>query len=68
MSVLGYGMSASVVCHCPAQLIGKLLNCSCIQNLQNTEHAVTYLGFGIIGMGIILFIHGWRSMRSFITH
>jgi uncharacterized membrane protein YidH (DUF202 family) len=64
VSILGYGMSANVVCHCPAQLIGKPLNCHCLANLQNSEHVVTYLGFGIISMGIILFVYGWRTMKS----
>ena len=63
-SILGYDMSANVICHCPAQLIGKSLRCPCVENLQNSEHIVTYLGFGIISTGIILFVYGWRTMKS----
>jgi hypothetical protein len=68
VSILGYGMSANMVCHCPSQLIGKPLSCACVENLKNIEHVVTYLGFGIIGIGIILFVYGWRTMKSFITN
>ncbi|MGB9124261.1 MAG: hypothetical protein WA833_08685 [Nitrosotalea sp.] len=68
MSILGYGMSANVVCHCPAQLIEKHLSCLCVENLHNNEHIITYFGFGIISTGIILFIYGWKTMKSFITN
>lgn len=68
VSILGSGMSVNVICHCPTKLIGKALSCPCGENLQNIEHIVTYLGFGIISMGIILFVYGWRTMKSFITN
>lgn len=68
VSILGYGMFGNVVCHCPAQLIDKPLSCPCVENLQNIEHIVTYFGFGIISMGIILFVHGWITMKSFTTN
>lgn len=68
ISILGYGISANVVCHCPAHIIGKPLGCTCVENLKNIEHIVTYLGFGIISTGIILFVYGWRTMKSFITN
>jgi hypothetical protein len=65
ISILGYGMYENVICHCPAQIIGKPLNCLCVEHQENTGHVVSYFGLGIAGMGIILFIHGWRKKIVF---
>jgi len=64
ISIIGFGMYANVGCHCPAQITSKS-NCHCGESLHSTGHIITYFGFGITGIGIILFVHGWRQKLLF---
>lgn len=62
VSLVGYGQHANVVCHCPAQTIPQPFNCSCDDNQeQRIGHIMTYVGLVISGVGILLFVYGWRS-------
>ena len=65
ISIVGYGLEAGVACHCPVQLSGQSFNCHCKENLpQITGHIMSYVGIGIVALGITFFLIGWKKMQS----
>lgn len=65
VSIIGHAQYADVTCYCPAQIEGKPFNCGCGEGLDQTiGHVATFVGFAIIGGGILLFVFGWRKQQS----
>lgn len=66
VSLLGYGLYDSVICHCPAQMAGHAIGCSCGNILQQgVGHAMVYLGLAVAASGMVVFTHGWRKKLVF---